>query len=80
MVCGDNSIGAVMPRRQSLGFRESSILCAALAISPAPFLNSFSISLPMLELCLLLFTLKMHYTCVENIEFHVAGKEGSCYV
>lgn len=42
MVCGDNGIDAVMPRRQSLGFRESFILCAALAISPAPFLNNFS--------------------------------------
>lgn len=41
MVCSDNGIDAVMPRRQSLGFRESFILCAALAISPAPFLNNF---------------------------------------
>lgn len=42
MVCGDNGIDTVMPRRQRLGFRESFILCAALAISPVPFLNNFS--------------------------------------
>lgn len=42
MVCSDNGIDAVMPHRQSLGFRESFILCAVLAISPAPFLNNFS--------------------------------------
>lgn len=41
MVCSDNGTDAVMPHRQSLGFRRSFILCAALAISPAPFLSTF---------------------------------------